>query len=188
MNWLREQLGEESDRKFILASHVYFGARYNSFQLWSDEASEAYLQVLRDFKHRILLEVAGHDHFSSLRTHRESEDEYYHNLVMMGLRLAMISRCEKVCVGAYLFMAPSITAWYKNNPGVSSFQINDDLVPVSLRQTFLNLKPTIGRDEALPYEELEFRSLDYEAQYGLKGLLGIGEGRTGRRAGLTFVN
>lgn len=31
MEWLREQLSEESDRKFILGSHVYTGARYKSF-------------------------------------------------------------------------------------------------------------------------------------------------------------
>ena len=79
--------------------------------MWNDDASATYLQILQDHKDRVLMEVAGHDHFSSLRTHKESDDVFYHNL----------------------FVAPSITAWYNNNPGVSSFKISDELQPVELR-------------------------------------------------------
>lgn len=31
MEWLRQQLGEESNRKFIIASHIYAGTRYEDF-------------------------------------------------------------------------------------------------------------------------------------------------------------
>ena len=35
MNWLRDQLSEDSKRKFILTSHVYAGTRYESFLMWN---------------------------------------------------------------------------------------------------------------------------------------------------------
>lgn len=91
--------------------------------MWSDTPTAVYLALIKEFKDRIIIELAGHDHFSSLRTHKTSDTtEFYHNL----------------------FVAPSITPWYDNNPGVSSFKISDDFKPVALRQTFLNLSPTIG--------------------------------------------
>jgi len=126
--WLRDQLREDSDRKFIIGCHVYSGARYNSYKMWNDEATNVYVGLVEEFRDRIIVELAGHDHFASLRTHKRGEGDYFHNL----------------------FVAPSITAWYDNNPGVSSFSINSELEAVKLRSTFLNLKPTIGHKKSLP--------------------------------------
>ena len=94
------------------------------------------------------MELAGHDHFASLRTHIISSDNIIHNI----------------------FVAPSITAWYNNNPGVSSFKIDDDFKPHELRSTFLNLAPTIGHDQPLPFEQLEFRDVNYGELYKIKDL------------------
>ena len=79
--------------------------------MWHDAATQVYMELIEEFRDRIIIEVAGHDHFSSLRSHKINETEFFHNL----------------------FVAPSITAWYHNNPGVSSFKINDEMVPVQLR-------------------------------------------------------
>ena len=82
------------------------------------------------------MEFYGHDHFASLRVHNDDFKDMYHNI----------------------FIAPSITPWYSNNPGVTSFEISaDQLKPQSLRSTYLNLSATIGHDEPLPFENLEFR-------------------------------
>ena len=83
----------------------------------------------------MIIELAGHDHFASLRTHQIDSNDYFHNLLV----------------------APSITPWYKNNPGVSSLAVNDDLIPCKLRTTFLNLDRTIGKEEVTAFEDLEFR-------------------------------
>ena len=105
--------------------------------------------MLDEYKDRIVIELAGHDHFASLRTHKSTvnPDEKYHNL----------------------FVAPSITPWYSNNPGVTSFE-NDDFVPKKLRTTFMNLNQTIGQHEVLPKEDIEFRELVWEDQYGIDEL------------------
>lgn len=131
MAWLREQLTEDSDRKFILTSHVYGGTRYKAFQMWSTKANEAYFKLLAENQDRIIVELAGHDHFASLRAHQTEvgDDALFHNI----------------------FVAPSITPWYSNNPAVTSFEISEDgLTPHKLRSTFLNLAPTIGQDKPLP--------------------------------------
>ena len=103
---------------------------------------------MREHRDRVVLELAGHDHFASLRSHTDSEGPSYHNL----------------------FVAPSISPWYYNNPGVTSFEISDDLVPQKLRSTFLNLATTIGQDKPLPLDQLEFRELDFAAQYGVEDM------------------
>ena len=149
MLWLREQLEEESDRKFILASHVYAGTRYKDFSLFNELPNEDYFQILKEHKDRIVIELAGHDHFASLRAHTEENGDGFHNI----------------------FVAPSITPWYSNNPGVTSFEIvGEDSTPKNLRSTFLNLEPTIGKDSYTPQDELEFRELDFEAHFGVKDL------------------
>ena len=39
-----------------------------------------------------------------------------------------------------------------------------------MRSTYLNLNATIGKEKRTPFEDLEFRYLDFEQQYGLKDL------------------
>lgn len=96
-----------------------------------------------------MLELAGHDHFASLRAHTDENGDAFHNI----------------------FVAPSITPWYSNNPAVTSLEIDgDDLKPKNLRSTFLNLEPTIGRDSYVSLDELEFRELDFEADFGVKDM------------------
>ena len=50
------------------------------------------------------MEFYGHDHFASLRVHNDDFKDMYHNI----------------------FIAPSVTPWYLNNPGVTSFEISAD--------------------------------------------------------------
>lgn len=123
LQWLREQLTEDSTRRFILISHVYGGSRYNSWSLWNDEPRDAYFKLLAKHRDRVVIELGGHDHFASLRSHMDDLGMPYHNM----------------------FVAPSLTPWYSNNPGVSSFSIapvsdeNPALVPKGLRSTYLDL-------------------------------------------------
>lgn len=40
-----------------------------------------------------------------------------------------------------------------------------------MRSSFLNLKATYGFNEALPYEKLEFRKLDWTDKYGIEDMM-----------------
>ena len=148
LDWFEAQFAQDSTRKFIPISHVYAGARYGEFELWDKSAAKRYFDILHKHNAQVVMEFSGHDHFSSLRAHREEVNDKYHNI----------------------FIAPSITPWYKNNPGVTSLELSEDLVPHNLQSTFLNLNTTYGHDEPVPYEQLEFRWLDYSEQWGVDEL------------------
>jgi len=66
-------------------------------------------------------------------------------------------------------IAPGITANKGQNPGVANFQIDDNLVPTNLKMEFLNLEPTFGIQN-ITYEMLEFFSVDFDKDFGLKNL------------------
>ena len=156
--WLEQQLSENSDRKFIILDHVYAGSRYQSFSLWADKPTKTYFDILRKYKDRVIVEVGGHDHFSSVRYHStknvfdlpdpEGERLNFHNLII----------------------APSFTPWYRNNPAVSVMEIDEQQIPRNFRSTYWNLGDTIGDTQVTPYEDLEFRDLDYKEAYGLDEL------------------
>lgn len=108
--------------------------------MWNENPRFFYFKILEEFKDRVIIELAGHDHLESVRTHKIGKDNFFHNLLV----------------------APSITPWYKNNPGVSSLKIGNDMVARNLKTTFLNLNPTIGLINSTPFDKLEFRELDFE--------------------------
>ena len=94
--------------------------------MWFEEASAVYFNLIEKYRDRIIIEIAGHDHFTDLRyKSSETADPYfYHNLLI----------------------APSVTPWYNNNPGVAAFEVDENLKPFNLKQSNLNLDATIGRE------------------------------------------
>lgn len=112
MYWLKEQLSEESDRKFILLCHVYGGTREQNVGMWNSYPNKVYFELIKHYKDKIIIELAGDDAFSSLRYHTNSDiwdttadgNELYHNLLVI----------------------PSMTPWDRNNPAVSSMEITND--------------------------------------------------------------
>lgn len=114
--WLEEQLSEESTRKFVIIMHVYPGARYKNFALWSNHSNSRYFELLRKYKDRVIIELAGHDHFTAMRYHSSSG-------------VLDLPDPEPAFNFHNLLIAPSITPWYGNNPGISAFEISDSLVP-----------------------------------------------------------
>ena len=60
-------MSEDSDRRFIIAYHVYPGSRFNNFALWNDRPNQVYFEMIRRHKDRIIIEIAGHDHLANYR-------------------------------------------------------------------------------------------------------------------------
>ena len=71
MFWLKEQLSEKSDRKFIILAHVYGGARSKEHTMWNSYPNKVYFELIHHFKDKIILEIAGDDNFSSPRYHTD---------------------------------------------------------------------------------------------------------------------
>lgn len=50
-DWLKSELelAKGTSTKFIIAFHVYAGARYKYNNMWTDSMTSEYIQILRDF-------------------------------------------------------------------------------------------------------------------------------------------
>ena len=143
MDWLKRQLRESSDRKFIILNSVYAGVRYQTFSLWNDYANQIYFELLRSHRDKIIIELAGHDHFTSMRYHTEK------NIMDVDQSTPDTSLFHNILIN------PSVTPWYKHNPGISAIDINDEtLIPFNYTASYLNLDATIGKTQRTPYSQL----------------------------------
>ena len=104
-----------SNRKFIIAGHIYAGARYHASQLWHEANAERYFQILRDNADAVIIEVFAHDHFADLRYH--SSDNVF-DLPDTDVKFDFHN----------LIVAPGVTPNKGNQPGVAMFEISSDLV------------------------------------------------------------
>jgi hypothetical protein len=155
-SWLRSQLelSAGTNRKFILAFHVYGGARYKNADMWTEDMTREYFEIVRDHADQIIIEVGAHDHYGMLRYHTSnyvmdlpnpSTKFYFHNLLV----------------------APGVTPNKDQNPGITMFEV-DNGIPHSLKQEFLDLNPTFGHT-SVP-ANLTWYSIDYASRYGLTQL------------------
>ena len=73
--WLEEALAAEPDRKYMILTHIYAGARVKHEStgevedLWQEKYSQRYFDLLRRHQGKVILEVAGHDHWEDLRVY-----------------------------------------------------------------------------------------------------------------------
>jgi hypothetical protein len=65
-----------------------------------------------------------------------------------------------------MLVSPGITAYDNSNPGVTTFEITEDLIPHNLRMEFLNLKDTIGKPAG--YTNLKWNPVDFAKMWNLK--------------------
>lgn len=163
-------MNSTSTDKFILISHIYESANYNSesFNNWAENARQTWFyQLLWAFRDRIILEVNGHDHISDLRTHSANK---------------MFNHGDK-CVNEYpeyadQFFAsklinPGITPTNHSQPGFATFNYNfENSTFTDLKMTFLQLESTTGLPETATISEMEFFEVDYDRMFGLKVLNG----------------
>ena len=121
--------------------------------MWHSEANARYFSLLLEHASQIAIEVAGHEHITDIRYHSTdglldspSPDSpaNFHNI----------------------FIAPGVTPWYSQNPGVAMFEVSDDGVPSGLKYEFLDMMSFEGSN-SIEYEDLSFKSLDLAEDFGL---------------------
>mmetsp|Transcript_20175 Transcript_20175/g.24903 ORF Transcript_20175/g.24903 Transcript_20175/m.24903 type:complete len:147 (-) Transcript_20175:421-861(-) len=126
--------------------------------MWFTYPNNTYFDLMSKYKDKIIIEVGGHDHFSSMRYHTSSD---------------ILDTAVPATADANLFhnilVNPSVSPWHSNNPGISAFEIDDEtLLPHSYHASFLNLQHTIGKEQRTPYRSLEWRDLSYKDDFGLE--------------------
>jgi len=120
--------------------------------MWFTYPNNIYFDLLNKYKDKIIIEVGGHDHFSNMRYHTDSD--------VLDMTVPAPSNAD---LFHNLIVNPSISPWHGNNPGISVFEIDDNtLEPHKYHATFLNLRSTIGQQQRTPYRLLEWRDLDYQ--------------------------
>lgn len=104
MLFLEEEL--KRDKKFLILDHAYAGARRKNgvnANLWHTQQGidyqDWYFDLFEKNKSKIVLEVAGHDHFEDLRTNYDKDGTPFRNL----------------------FIATGITPNKSNLPGFNTF-------------------------------------------------------------------
>lgn len=150
------QLARAEGRKVFIQDHVYAGASADQPVLWKEDANTLYFKTLRDYHDVVIMEVVGHDHYADLRYHSSNNvaglpdpvDKFdFHNILV----------------------SPGVTPYDGSNPGVTSFQLDDNFVPHSLRMEFLDLNYTLGQTQ-ISYDDLTWNSVNFASDWGLSQL------------------
>ena len=138
MFWLEKQLQNASEgRRFIIIQHVYGGARANNHPMWFTYPNNIYFDLLSQYKEKIIIEIGGHDHFTSMR--------YHTNYDVLD---TTVPAPDDALLFHNILINPSVSPWNGNNPGISKFEIDDKtLLPFNYEASYLNLQDTIGKDK-----------------------------------------
>lgn len=156
--------------KFILISHIYESANFNakSFKNWAEnERQTRFYQLMWAFKDRIILEVAGHDHISDLRTHSASQ-------LFNHIDLCLIETPEYA--GQYFtskLINPGVTPIENSQPGFATFNyMSDSKTLTDLKMTFLQIESTYGLPMDATIADMDFFEVDYKGIFGLNPING----------------
>ena len=113
-----------------------------------------YMQIIRDHKDQILIEVGAHDHIGRLAYHTSN---YVMNLPDPDVKFEFHN----------LLVAPGLTPNKGQNPGIAMFEV-DNGVAHNLKFEFLDLGKTYG-STSVP-SKLTFYSLDFASRYGVQNI------------------
>ena len=100
-----------------------------------------------------MIEVVGHDHYSDLRYH---SSQNVCDLADTDVKFDFHN----------ILIAPGITPIDSSNPGVTMFEIDENLLPKNLRMEFLNLGATIGNESFTP-ADADWWSVDFASAFNL---------------------
>jgi len=130
MDWLDSKLDDDTGNKFILFSHIYAGGvmQHNvdtpeGISYWKEPWNQRYFDMMKKHRDRVIIELAGHDHWEDLRVDTDDDGTEFRNL----------------------FIANGVTPLMKQMPGFNTMKIDGKtLKPKELKQTILDISPTWG--------------------------------------------
>ena len=121
--------------------------------MWHSEANARFFELLLKYAEQIAIEVGGHEHVTDIRYH--STDGLYNS--QSPTSQANFHN---------ILIAPGVTPWYGQNPGVAVFDLSDDGIPSGLKMEFIDMISFEGLS-SLSYEDLSFKSMDFAKDHGL---------------------
>lgn len=155
MDWLDSKLDDDTGNKYIIATHIYAGGRFkhdNTFKeqtLWTKNYNDKYFEMVKKHRDRIVIELAGHDHWEDLRMLYDKDGSEYRNL----------------------FIGNGVTPNFGQMPGFNTMKIDgQNMKPKELMQTILNIRPSWGNSTMPPLIDLPHTMIDYAKDYDFTDL------------------
>jgi hypothetical protein len=151
-DWLEASLNDSS-RHFLLLTHIYAGNRIShstaktASTLWMKDQETHYFDLFQQHQDRIILEVAGHDHWGDVR-YNDAKEGVYRNM----------------------FIPIAVGMNQGNLPGFSTFTIDKDTFePSGLEISSLDIQATYGLTEIPPLSSIPKYKLDFN-HFGIDSL------------------
>ena len=157
LDWLEHHLSTaEDDRKFVIFFHIYPGEYqvHKETYFWDEESTTRFINIVETYDKNVAIILGAHTHFSDVRINSASKSQ-------SSKFLKSEDSNDDVAKMAIL-ITPSITPIFLNNPGFTTFKIEDNFVR-DVKMTFFNLDlfPESAGDAT-------FNQLDYEKELGIE--------------------
>jgi len=154
-NWLTKKMTDSSGQKYVIFTHIYAGSRVKHSDklkmsdLWDTNWNKKYFDLLKDNKDRLVIELAGHDHWEDLRMYLDKDGNAYRNM----------------------FVATGVGMDHNQLPGFNTMKIDGKTsVPKDLKEYILDITPTFGMDSLPKLDELNVRTVDFAKDFGIEDL------------------
>lgn len=161
LDWIEATLRDsEENRKFILNMHVFPGM-YNPGerqQFWMDEFNNRFDDIMRKYGDKVLMLNGAHTHISDIRGSWVAQNATSVKSFLKG------ESSEKRPYYAN-FVSPSFSPYYLNNPGFTTFTVDDANGRIhNITTHFLQLDKTYEQGT----HEIVYHSVHYERDFGIK--------------------
>lgn len=104
---------------------------------------------MRNYKDRVVIELAGHDHWEDIRVYADKDGNKFRNM----------------------FVATGIGMDHKQLPGFNTMKIDGDTnKPKELKETILDITKVYGQNTAPPLEDIPVHTVDFTYDYGISDL------------------
>ena len=98
------------------------------------------------YKDKVVIELAGHDHWEDFRMNIDSDGNMFRNM----------------------FIATGVGLDHKQLPGFNTMKIDEvTVMPKEFKETILDVTKAYGMDTAPPLDSLPVHTIDFAKDYGL---------------------
>jgi hypothetical protein len=160
LDWLETQLSTaEDDRKFVIFFHIYPGEYqvHRETYFWDDESTLRFTQIVEKYPDNIAVILGAHTHFGDIRINKHTTESLGSSTFLKSTK----NRQANIAKMA-LLITPSITPIFMNNPGFTTFRIENNLVKdVKMTYFELNRFPESA-------EKATFNTLDFKEELGIE--------------------
>lgn len=157
-HWVADQLYREQHRKIIPLYHIWPGIEYVHYESihWKQNYTDLMLNVFQDNKEKISFIVGAHTHYLGYNIYNKEP-------LTLSVREMVEQSVEKAFDN--VFVSPSISPIFNNNPGITVFELNRNKKAVNIRTHYLYLASTFNN---APQEEWVWRVFDFSKVIGAK--------------------